>query len=108
MISLVCFFFLLQLATMTSIYILETAWLKKASDQNNIDLALMHYAKEMIQENKAARLCNSSNIQTEKSVEVFGSIAYLYDRSTFIEVAYEGNTLVIYYDDTSLYDMEWK
>lgn len=107
--ALVCFGFLLQIISLMSLYIYNSAYLIQASRQSTFDLSCISHARHMIETNNLIRLCNYSteHLIQEQQVEIMDQSVLLIDQRSFIECIANSYTLRIYYDDKGIVGIDY-
>ena len=111
--ALVCFFILLQVTSLISLYLLDHAYLLEANKQSTIDLSCISYAKAMIQHNERIRQCHfdPKDLILEKSEVINDVFVTFRDENTFIDCTYEKKEkkvhMRIYYDTQGIFDMDF-
>lgn len=108
--ALICFLMVLQLLSLASLYISESAYLLKADKRSQIDLAIIDQAKGLIDHNNQIRNCSEdqSGLILEKKVDLENGSLYLKDMKTYLIAEYDNKKAVFYYDDHQINSIEWK
>lgn len=110
---MVCFFILLQLTALISLYILDHAYLIKVNMQSTIDLSCISYAKAMIDHNTRIRQCHydPKELMLEKNATINGVYVTFLDSNTYIDCIYQQKEkkvhMRIYYDTQGIFDMDF-
>ena len=107
--ALICFAMLLQILSLMSVYILNSAYLIQANRQSIIDLSCISHAKAMIENNNLVRRCNYSEdrLILNKRESINGKSISFTDNDTFISCRYEGYELLVYYDEKGISGIDY-
>ena len=108
MISLLCFFLLIQIISFTCIYTLESRQLLKANQQSMMDLSILSQAKHMIENNTWIRICHGqeNDLIIDDTLEINNKSVHFHDYETYVEVSYGSIIYKIYYDDKYISNIE--
>lgn len=111
--ALLCFFLLLQIISLLSLYLLNNAWLIQADQQSTLDLSCLSQAKAMIQHNQQIEKChlNPDDLLQEQIVNIQGVDVLFRDEKTFIDCTYQIKKkkvqMRIYYDSTGILNLDF-
>lgn len=107
--ALICFALLLQIISLMSIYVLNSAYLIQANRQSIVDLSCISHAKMMIENNNLVRRCNYAVDQLilKKIEEINGHIVIFIDENTYISCQYEDLELKVFYDEKGISGIDY-
>ena len=97
--ALICFALLLQIISLMSIYVLNSAYLIQANRQSIVDLSCISHAKMMIENNNLVRRCNYADdqlilkkieeINSEELQGYFNSLTEHYSNSSIQKIFFQ-------------------
>ncbi len=101
MMSLICFFLMLQILSIVSLYTMESSYLIQCNRQSTMDLSCVSYAKHIIENNTWVRKCHQplDRLILYDVENIAGKTVTFEDKDTYIQIHYERIWLRLYYDD---------
>lgn len=107
MLSLLCFFLLVQILCFVSIYTMQSFYLIQCNRQSNFDLACLSYARHIIDHNSWIRKChgNTNNLIINDVKNIYDKTVIFQDFESFISIQYDNIFFKVYYDDNRIIEL---
>lgn len=107
---MICFAFLIQILSLLSIYVLNSAFLIQASRQSTIDLTCISYARHMIENNNQVYRCHydESRLITNMNCTIEDKQIEFMDYDTYILCSYDTYVLKVYYDEKGIVSIDFE
>lgn len=112
--GLICFFLLIQVLGLLSVYILNNAYLIKVDHQSILDLSCISQAEAIALHNTQIRVCQKdpSQLILRKEIQIQDVSVMFQDQETYMECCYEKDNkkvqMILYYDDTGIVDLDYR